>query len=1376
MEISITVLKDLEKILNLKISYLQAQKKNLYTKLNTLITYYQKINNKVYEEDEIRMIITFYRLLLLIKGLNLPHIKKFLYTELSINFLVEDYLKEKRISIKISDMEIKDLDIKKIFKKNIFFDKEKKILNGNLKKFNNFFLDSKILMVYNLFGAVDHLFIIYLSDLINTKTQYVTSPLFFKNFNKNLLKISKDLFDVKLFDFFNKEFDYEKYYFNYVNKKDKVILHYILDNFYFYLLDSSEKIKHKICKLLFLGLNCFKDNRLIESIELLNKLFSENLYFKSNPNSQNFSYLNINSLSKQKLLKNNENHIILVNYRKKININEFRFFTEMYPLNLENLNFIQGINSPIIDISILNNNLELLKSHKLLKPEKLDRSFFYLREKDFFNCDFENFSQFKGKSSMIIDILSNNHIEIAQLKKKTAYLKEKNLNLFTVLNFKELKKCKDNFQITKFVQKTINPLENFHLLKLLTNNLIKFSKKYNLTGFFFQNFTSCFKFAHIKNQKFYSLEDLQRKIYEQSNEDNKSTFYKINKKIRTYQNPFLVYITHKFLKVLPNFQIITSNHPELVCLGNIYFIKDFSNNDLDDTKNYLNFLNSQFYKKIFYYPINLNLLLEVKVHKNILKNNLLKVFFKFLKNLFNVSFIFDNKCIEKESFSSSNVLAYNNKIKSVSFTTFYFPLIFKNNEDNNLLGCFTYNENVIHIFIKRIEPSKDNKKVEISLRALYFFFKRKNLKLIKFVNFINKGKEKKYYFYEILNNKLKVKVDMSYKGEIKFILDKEEENKEIIHDDFKINYNYQKIYEFFQLFEKSKCIKIVKNIDFDFYLEKFLDLLFYFKIDDITKLEKFIRLTQISSNKENYQLILLLLKKIISKKEENNFPITIKDLNNFINSKKLNKIAIITPEYAKFIKVGGLAVMIEDLVEELKNYGEELIIIMPYYNYNKKGKTDYLKDKGAIHIYNLEINLHNVDYNIGVSFLKEKNITYFFLHNYYLFPKIYTYFDKEHQMKQISIFNLASMKVLEKEKEKPSIILTNDWFAGLSAAYAKSHFFNNYFEKSKFVHLIHNIGEDYQGRIYLKKNESGLISFISGLNSNFFIDPYWTNVIVNPCRCAIMASDQWTTVSKSYRKEILDESCLNFLLKKFEQPFAFPNGVRSVNIKKKLENLDTHKNEKINLIKKYFGYEFLDKKKYDEYILFGFVGRITEQKGVLLMLDVFETLLEKHNNKILFIIGGMIDNSKYSHICAKKMFQLKNDYPKNFWGDPSLFFTEGTILNKGADFFLMPSKFEPGGIVQHESLIAGTPVIAFKTGGLQDTIFEYLPYSSGNGFNFINYKEEDFIYSIERAINCYKDKNSYLKLRKNCKSSFIEVNVTARAWRGEFYRLYNIVN
>lgn len=64
------------------------------------------------------------------------------------------------------------------------------------------------------------------------------------------------------------------------------------------------------------------------------------------------------------------------------------------------------------------------------------------------------------------------------------------------------------------------------------------------------------------------------------------------------------------------------------------------------------------------------------------------------------------------------------------------------------------------------------------------------------------------------------------------------------------------------------------------------------------------------------------------------------------------------------------------------------------------------------------------------------------------------------------------------------------------------------------------------------------------------------------------------------------------------------------------------------------------------------------------------------------------------------MGYLKNKYPNNFWADPENFFYDGPSLNRGSDYFLMPSLFEPGGIVQHESLIAGTPVIAFKTGGL----------------------------------------------------------------------------
>jgi len=87
---------------------------------------------------------------------------------------------------------------------------------------------------------------------------------------------------------------------------------------------------------------------------------------------------------------------------------------------------------------------------------------------------------------------------------------------------------------------------------------------------------------------------------------------------------------------------------------------------------------------------------------------------------------------------------------------------------------------------------------------------------------------------------------------------------------------------------------------------------------------------------------------------------------------------------------------------------------------------------------------------------------------------------------------------------------------------------------------------------------------------------------------------------------------------------------------------------------------------------------------------------------------------------------------------------DGTLVNVGCDFGLMPSMFEPGGIVQHEFFIGSTPVIAFKTGGLRDTVHEYDPkQQKGSGFIFEYYSRGDFLYSIDRALKIFSDVNQY---------------------------------
>ena len=145
---------------------------------------------------------------------------------------------------------------------------------------------------------------------------------------------------------------------------------------------------------------------------------------------------------------------------------------------------------------------------------------------------------------------------------------------------------------------------------------------------------------------------------------------------------------------------------------------------------------------------------------------------------------------------------------------------------------------------------------------------------------------------------------------------------------------------------------------------------------------------------------------------------------------------------------------------------------------------------------------------------------------------------------------------------------------------------------------------------------------------------------------------------------------------------------------------------------------------------------------------------------------------QYSAICANKMVYLKQKYPNCFWADPQAFFTDGSVVNRGSDFGLMPSIFEPGGIVQHEFFVGGTPVVAFKTGGLKDSVFEFMwDTEQGNGYTFESHTKSDFIFACERAIGTFKNKAKYARIRENAFNSTMDGEVVSKAWLKEFCRL-----
>jgi starch synthase len=50
--------------------------------------------------------------------------------------------------------------------------------------------------------------------------------------------------------------------------------------------------------------------------------------------------------------------------------------------------------------------------------------------------------------------------------------------------------------------------------------------------------------------------------------------------------------------------------------------------------------------------------------------------------------------------------------------------------------------------------------------------------------------------------------------------------------------------------------------------------------------------------------------------------------------------------------------------------------------------------------------------------------------------------------------------------------------------------------------------------------------------------------VINPSRCALETCDNWSTVSHSYKNDLLKESPLAPVLWKHPHPFSFPNGIR----------------------------------------------------------------------------------------------------------------------------------------------------------------------------------------------------------------------------------------
>ena len=161
--------------------------------------------------------------------------------------------------------------------------------------------------------------------------------------------------------------------------------------------------------------------------------------------------------------------------------------------------------------------------------------------------------------------------------------------------------------------------------------------------------------------------------------------------------------------------------------------------------------------------------------------------------------------------------------------------------------------------------------------------------------------------------------------------------------------------------------------------------------------------------------------------------------------------------------------------------------------------------------------------------------------------------------------------------------------------------------------------------------------------------------------------------------------------------------------------------------------------------LFGMISRLTEQKGIDLLLPIIPKII-KTGAQFAILGSGNKD-------LEASLQQLAQLYPKNL--SVTIGYNEELAhqIEAGANIFLMPSQFEPCGLNQMYSMRYGTIPIVRRTGGLADTVVDAttdnITNKKATGFVFDKEDSDELLSCIQRALQTFSDKTTWRMLQIN---------------------------
>lgn len=457
------------------------------------------------------------------------------------------------------------------------------------------------------------------------------------------------------------------------------------------------------------------------------------------------------------------------------------------------------------------------------------------------------------------------------------------------------------------------------------------------------------------------------------------------------------------------------------------------------------------------------------------------------------------------------------------------------------------------------------------------------------------------------------------------------------------------------------------------------------------------------------------------------------------------KILFVTPEVEPFVKVGGLADMVGALPKELAALGHDVRIVCPAYG-SLRAPSDLTPRSAPLGV---DVGDHAHWARTLETRLPGTSVPVYFLEHEGFFGRAEVYAGPggsyaDNDLRYIFLCR-GALALCQQLRWLPDVVHAHDWTTGFVPLLLNTTLRHTELGPTASVFTIHNL--EHQGY-----SDPRALDFARVSRAEFRPDSTESVGAVNLLKTGLYHATKLTTVSPTYAEEIKTPAggCgLDDVLRfRAADLIGIVNGIDAAAWDPATDPaLPGHYNAadltgkarcKVALQHR------LGLNADPRVALFGVVSRLASQKGLDLLAEALPWILDRMHVQFA-VLGAGDPGLEHAFRWAAATYPGRVGVHLGFEGKLA------RQIQAGSDFFVMPSRAEPCGLTQLYALRYGTPPIVRHTGGLVDTVEQYLEgRASGTGFKFADATAPALYNTIGWATATYYDRPAELRqLQRN---------------------------